>query len=168
MILHFAGIGVSGDLSAKTGNRSPLAAPSDIFAVQDGWIIVQVIGDPMFRRLARLIGRPDLIEQPCYGNDQARGDNGAALSAVMGEWCARRSRSDALSALEAAKIPCGPVYAPREVLQDAHIQSTGAFTAVDFPGLRQSAPIARRPAGPRRPSFVRPISRASTGWICGW
>ena len=129
------------------GNRSPLAAPSDIFAVQDGWIIVQVIGDPMFRRLARLLERPDLIEQPYFGSDQARGDNGAVLSALMAEWCAARTRGDALATLEAANIPCGPVYAPREALTDAHVQASGAFESVDFPGLPRPAPIARPPVG---------------------
>ena len=143
-----------------TGNRSPLAAPSDIFAVQDGWIIVQGIGDPMFRRLTRLLGRPELAEQSCFGSDQARGDHGAALSAVMAEWCAVRNRSDALTTLEAADIPCGPVYAPREVLHDPHVQASGAFEQVTFPGLDRPAPIARPPVGlsrtPPRISFRAP------------
>lgn len=130
----------------STGNRSPLAAPSDIFAVRDGWIIVQVIGDPMFRRLARLLGQPGLAEQPCYGSDQERGDNGAALSALMAGWCASRGRGETLAALEAANIPCGPVYAPREVLDDPHVRASGAFAHVGFPGLAGSAPIARSPA----------------------
>ncbi len=131
----------------STGNRSPLAAPSDIFAVQDGWIIVQCIGDPMFRRFARLLGRTDLVEQPCFGSDQARGDHGAALSAVTAEWCLSRNRADALAALEAANIPCGPVYAPQEALDDPHVQATGAFEPVAYPGLGRPAPIARPPAG---------------------
>jgi len=132
---------------ASTGNRSPLAAPSDIFAVRDGWVIVQVIGDSMFRRLARLLGQPDLAAQPCYASDQARGDNGAALSLLMSGWCACHTRAEALTALEAANIPCGPVYAPREVLDDPHVQASGAFAHVGFPGLARPAPIARPPAG---------------------
>ena len=130
---------------AATGNRSPLAAPSDIFATTDGWIIVQVIGDPMFRRWACLLGRTDLLRMPEYGSDQARGDNGEVLSTVMARWCAQRTRSDALTELAAANIPCGPVYAPREVLADRHVCESQAFVPVDYPGLVEPAPIARPP-----------------------
>ncbi len=128
-----------------TGNRSPLAAPSDIFATQDGWIIVQVIGDPMFRRWAALLGRSDLLVGLAYGSDQARGDNGEALSAVMAAWCAERTRSAALAELGTANIPCGPVYGPREVLADPHIRESEAFVPVNFPGLAAPAPVARPP-----------------------
>ena len=128
-----------------TGNRSPLAAPSDIFETQDGWIIVQVIGDPMFRRWASLLGRADLLTLPAYGSDQARGDNGEALSAVMAAWCAERTRSAALAELATANIPCGPVYAPREVLADRHVAASGAFVPVEFPGLATPVPVARPP-----------------------
>ena len=153
----------------STGNRSPLAAPSDIFAVQDGWIIVQVIGEPMFGRLARLIGRPDLIGLDCYASDQGRGDNSSALSGLMAAWCAGRARGAALAELEAAHIPCGPVYAPREVLQDAHVVATNAFTPVDFPGLARPAPIARPPVGlsrtPPRIALRAPLLGEHTGAI---
>ncbi len=128
-----------------TGNRSPLAAPSDIFETRDGWIIVQVIGDPMFRRWASLLGRTDLLTLPAYGSDQARGDNGEALSAVMAAWCAERTRSAALAELATANIPCGPVYAPREVLADRHVAESGAFVPVEFPGLATPVPVARPP-----------------------
>jgi len=130
---------------ASTGNRSPLAAPSDIFETQDGWIIVQVIGDPMFRRWASLMGRTDLLAMPEYGSDQTRGDNSEALSVVMAAWCAERPRSAALAELATANIPCGPVYSPREVLADHHISESRAFLPVKFPGLSAPAPVARPP-----------------------
>jgi len=139
-----------------TGNRSPLAAPSDIFRVQDGWIIVQVIGEPMFRRWAGLLGRTDLLGTAPYRSDQERGDHGAALSAIMAGWCAGRSRATALSELAAAKIPCGPVNSPREVLADPHVSASGAFVPVEFPGVPQPAPVARPPVSlSRTPLEIR-------------
>lgn len=127
------------------GNRSPLGAPSDIFRVCDGWIIVQVMGNPMFRRWARLLGRENLLAQPEYGSDQARADHGERLSAIMAAWCSGKTVAETLSALEAAKIPCGPVYSPRQVLADAHVVASGALTPVEYPGLEQPAPVARPP-----------------------
>ena len=128
-----------------TGNRSPIAGPSDIFRVVDGWIIVQVIGQPLFKRWTRLIGRPELIDDPRFRNDQARGENGHELSSLMSAWCAGRSRDEALHALEQAKIPAGPVYSPRETLTDPSIAASGAFKWMSYPGLDALAPIVSPP-----------------------
>lgn len=129
----------------STGNRSATGAPSDIFAVQDGWVIVQVMGNPMFRRWTRLLGRDDLLNVPEYCSDQSRADHGAALSGIMAEWCVQRTTAAALGALEEAKIPCGPVYSPRQVLEDAHVVASGAFTPIHYPGLERAAPVAQPP-----------------------
>ncbi|MCK8788043.1 CoA transferase [Roseomonas sp. NAR14] len=138
------------------GNRSPLGGPSDTFRVRDGWIIVQVMGDPLFRRWAALIGRPDLADAPRFATDQSRGDHGEELSALMAAWCAGHDVESALSALAAARIPCGPVLAPRQVLADPHIRASGAFRALDYPGLPQPAPIARPPVSlSRTPPTIR-------------
>lgn len=130
---------------SSTGNRSALGAPSDIFRARDGWIIVQVMGNPMFARWTRLLGREDLLVAPEYGSDQARADNGTALSALMAAWCAERTVPEVLAALEAVKIPCGPVYTPRQVLEDAHVVESGAFDPISYPGLETPAPVARPP-----------------------
>ena len=71
-----------------TGNRSPNYGPSDIFRTTDGWIIAQVIGQPLFRRWANLIGAPALLDDPRFTDDLKRGENGEVLSGLMGKWCA--------------------------------------------------------------------------------
>jgi crotonobetainyl-CoA:carnitine CoA-transferase CaiB-like acyl-CoA transferase len=129
-----------------TGNRSPIHGPSDIFHTRDGWIIVQVIGQPLFRRWATMIGKPELLDDPRFADDLRRGENGQMLSEMMSAWCVGRTRAEALEALEKAKIPAGPVYSPREALDDPAIQASHAFDWVDYPGLARSAPIVVSPA----------------------
>jgi crotonobetainyl-CoA:carnitine CoA-transferase CaiB-like acyl-CoA transferase len=128
-----------------TGNRSPIAGPSDIFRVTDGWIIVQVIGSGMFKRWARLIDAPELVGDPRLSSDKSRGEHGEVLSARMAQWCEGRSQKEALSALEGAKIPAGPVHSPLQVLEDKEIADSGAFQWMDYPGLTTQAPIVRAP-----------------------
>jgi len=41
------------------GNRSPYAGPADIVRTKDGWILVQVIGQPLYKRWVRLMGDED-------------------------------------------------------------------------------------------------------------
>jgi crotonobetainyl-CoA:carnitine CoA-transferase CaiB-like acyl-CoA transferase len=65
---------------------------------------------------------------------------------MMSKWCATRTRAQALEALEKAKIPAGPVYSPREALDDPVVRASQAFDWVDYPGLTRSAPIVSSPA----------------------
>ncbi|MCO5397865.1 CaiB/BaiF CoA transferase family protein [Ralstonia soli] len=129
-----------------TGNRSPTYGPSDIFKVADGWIIVQVIGQSLFKRWATLVGAPELLSDPRFSDDIRRGEHGEYLSRLMSKWCETRTREDALKALEAAKIPAGPIYSPREALDDATIQGSGAYVWMDYPGLPRQTPVIAPPA----------------------
>jgi len=141
-----------------TGNRSQSSAPADLFATRDGWILVQVVGNPLFARIAKLIGAPEWLEDPRFATDMARGDNGAAISERVAAWCSERSAVDALRALDAARIPCGPVYTPRQVLDDPHVREADLLTGVVSPDMPGGARIADRIAqlsGEPRPPFAR-------------
>jgi crotonobetainyl-CoA:carnitine CoA-transferase CaiB-like acyl-CoA transferase len=127
-----------------SGNRAQSSAPADLFQTRDGWILIQVVGNPLFARIAKLIGAPELIDDPRYATDEARGDRGAEISALVGRWCAERDSREALEALDRARIPCGPVYSPQEVLDDTHVREAELFERVPFPGMRDGAAVARK------------------------
>ncbi|MFI5314947.1 MAG: CaiB/BaiF CoA transferase family protein, partial [Myxococcota bacterium] len=128
-----------------SGNRSQIAGPSDCFRTRDGWLLAQVIGQPLFARFAELIGEPELLRDPRFADDPARGANGEELSKRMARWCAERTTAEALGALERAQIPAGPVYSPQQALDDPHIRAARLLRDVDFPGLPELAPISDTP-----------------------
>ena len=72
----------------RQGNTSYYTAPSDSYRTRDGWVLVPTIGDPMFARWARLVGREDLIDDPRLGDDIARGNHAELVNEVMIAWCA--------------------------------------------------------------------------------
>ena len=74
-----------------SANRSQIAGPSDAFRTADGWLLAQVIGQPLFERWCKLVGATELLSDPRFASDPARGDNGALLSERMGRWCAGRN-----------------------------------------------------------------------------
>jgi len=127
------------------GNRGYNGGPSDIFKTKDGWIICQTIGEPLFKRWTDLMGEDHWQSDPRFANDDARGDNGEIISKRMGEWCAERTNAQGVEALEAARIPTGPLYTPQQALDDPHIQATGFLQPVDFPGTSKPAPLAQTP-----------------------
>jgi len=128
-----------------TINRAPHYAPSDIFRVKDGWIITQVVGPAMFKRWARLVGKPELVDDERFQDDPKRGEHGEHLSGLMSAWCAQLTRDEALARLEEARIPAGPVNSPREVLDDEAIRASGAFQPMAYPGIDQPVPLVSPP-----------------------
>ncbi|MGC1885865.1 MAG: CoA transferase, partial [Stellaceae bacterium] len=128
-----------------TLNRGFNSAPADIFRTTDGWIVATVIGAPMFRRWARMIGAEHWLSDPRFKDDQSRADHGEIISARMAEWCAARSCAEALAELEDASIVAGQVYSPQQALDDPHIRAAGLLEEVTFPGLDNTLPLAPTP-----------------------
>jgi crotonobetainyl-CoA:carnitine CoA-transferase CaiB-like acyl-CoA transferase len=128
-----------------TLNRAPHYAPSDIFRCTDGWIIAQVLGQGMFKRWTRLVGRPELFDDERFADDAKRGEHGPLLCGLMSEWCAQRLTAQALEELEAARIPGGPVRSPRQVLDDPLLQEAQAFAWMPYPGADGAVPIVATP-----------------------
>ena len=91
-----------------TGNRGQTAAPVDIFRTKDGWILVQVIGQPLFKRWAKLMGEEHWLTDPRFKDDISRGDNGAVISERMSRWCAQRTTAEALDDPGQGQDPVGP------------------------------------------------------------
>jgi crotonobetainyl-CoA:carnitine CoA-transferase CaiB-like acyl-CoA transferase len=130
---------------APTGNRGQTSAPVDIFRTRDGWILAQVIGQPLFKRWARLMGEEHWLTDPRFRDDISRGNNGAAVSERMGRWCAEHTTAEALEILGQAQIPAGPVLKPQQTLDDPQVQAMGFFQPVEFPGAPRPAPVAKVP-----------------------
>jgi crotonobetainyl-CoA:carnitine CoA-transferase CaiB-like acyl-CoA transferase len=128
-----------------TQNRGQTSAPSDVFRTKDGWIIAYAIGNPMFRRWARLMGEEHWLTDPRFKDDQGRGDHGDVISKRMAQWTTERTTDEALAELEKAKIPAGPLYSPQQALEDAHIRAAGLLHDTDYPGLPRPAPLAPTP-----------------------
>lgn len=125
---------------APYGNRSPNSAPSDFFPTLDGAIAVQVVGNAMFRRWSKLMGRPELARDARFSSDAARGQNGLALSRVMRKWTKTRATAEAIEQLGRSGIPSAPVYSPLRAIEDAEIVGSGVFSPVSRFGAQ--LPIA--------------------------
>ena len=139
-----------------TQNRAAQYAPSDIFKAKDGWFIAQVIGPGMFKRWARMVGQPELVDDPRFQDDLQRGQHGEYFSDLMSRWCADLTRTEALAQLEAARIPAGAVNSPRDVLCDEAILAAEPFEWMDYPGAPSQVPVVKSPVFlSRTPSQVQ-------------
>ncbi|TZG24710.1 CaiB/BaiF CoA transferase family protein [Sphingomonas montanisoli] len=127
------------------GNRSFINGPTDIYKTTDGWIVTQVVSNPLFKRWTKLMGEPEWLDDPRFASDGTRGDNGDVLSERMGRWCAERTSDQAIGELGAAGIPAAPVLSPREVLDHPQVEAMGMKQHVPYPGLADGATLFRMP-----------------------
>ena len=128
-----------------TGNRGQTSAPSDTFQTKDGWILVQVVGNPLYERWARLMGEDLWRTNPKYATDESRGLHAVDISTRMQEWTSSRTTTEAVKALEDARIPCGEVLSPQGALDNEQVQAMGFLESIDYPGIDTPAPIAHMP-----------------------
>jgi crotonobetainyl-CoA:carnitine CoA-transferase CaiB-like acyl-CoA transferase len=128
-----------------TGNRGQIAAPSDCFRTQDGWVVVMAIGQPLFERWARLMGEEQWLDDPRFEDDISRGDHGEVISQRMARWCGERTTGECLAELDRARLPAGPVLSPQEALDHEHVRAMRYLLPIDYPGLPRPAPVADTP-----------------------
>jgi crotonobetainyl-CoA:carnitine CoA-transferase CaiB-like acyl-CoA transferase len=138
------------------GNRGYSAGPSDVFKTTDGAVMVQVVGQPLFERWAKLMGEDSWLNDSRFATDMDRGENGELLSARMQMWCKDMNTKEVLDALEEARIPCGPVLSAKQVLEDPHIKAMDFLQEMNFPGMSKPIPVTTTPVKlSRTPGSIR-------------
>jgi crotonobetainyl-CoA:carnitine CoA-transferase CaiB-like acyl-CoA transferase len=126
----------------QLGNTGYYAAPADAYKTKDGWIVVSAVGNDMFARWARLVGREDFIGDPRFAGDQLRADNREAITEAMNAWLATRTTEQAIAELEKARVPAGPVMDLQQVLDDPQVKARELLRYVDHPGAAKPVPLA--------------------------
>ena len=136
---------VTGVERRQQGNTGFHVAPSDAYQTKDGWIIIHVIGNPMFHRWAKLVGRDDLIDDPRCADDISRANNHQLITEAMNDWTNQRTTEEAMRELENARVPCGKVYELSEVLDDPQVKERELIKFVDYPGSAKPVPAPNTP-----------------------
>ncbi|MFH8804750.1 CaiB/BaiF CoA transferase family protein [Streptomyces sp. NPDC017936] len=125
-----------GYVQARTGNRSANNAPRNTYRTADGdWVAVSTSAQSVAERVMRLVGRPDLIDEPWFATGADRAAHADVLDAAVGRWIAAHTRADVLAAFEKAEAAVAPVQDVRDVLADPQYQALDTVTTVDDPEL---------------------------------
>jgi formyl-CoA transferase len=118
----------------RLGNQFRIAAPANTYRCRDGRILAGVLLDSHWKRLARLIGRPECADDPRYAQALERIQRRQEVDGWLAQWAAQRTRAEALGALVEAGIPAAPVQSYREAAQSAHVAAREMLQATAQPG----------------------------------
>lgn len=141
---------VSDQAPGRMGNAHQNIVPYQVFEVApraDGgkdFIILAVGNDGQYAKFCEVAGRPDLASEPRFVKNADRVRHRAELVPVLETVMKTRAKADWLSALEAAKVPCGAINSLDEVFSDPQVQARGMVTHWQHP-LRADLPLVSSP-----------------------
>ena len=129
VISEFSSIG---RIRERTGTALPGIAPSNLYPTQDGsWVVIGANGDGLFRRLAAVMGKPELADDERYATHRARGRNQQEVDDLVTDWTRTLPRDAVLARLDEAKIPAGPVSTAADIVANPHFRARGSVVDVD-------------------------------------
>ena len=123
----------AGEVPQRLGNAHPSIAPYDLFATADRPMIVAVGNDAQFRRLAEVLQRPDLADNPDYRTNADRVAHRDNLKADLERVLRTHGADDWQRALTASGIPCGPINTIEQAFDQA--SRLGLDPVVDAGGM---------------------------------
>ncbi|MFG2926333.1 CaiB/BaiF CoA transferase family protein [Streptomyces sp. NPDC048305] len=151
-----AAYATTGKVRERAGNRNPQIVPASDFTTGDGRrVSVHAGTDALFRRLSRLMGRPELADSEEYATRAGRARHADALYALIGEWAAKYTADDLSKLLNEADIPSSPLMSIADIAADPHYRERGTLVHVhdaEFGDLPMPAPLPRLS---RTPGSVR-------------
>ncbi|MCK6553342.1 CoA transferase [Candidatus Binatia bacterium] len=138
--------GVTGRLPERLGNRHPFTAPYDCFEAIDGWVVIGIGNNQLFRTLMSAIGRPELGRDPRYKSPTARLERHDEVNRLVGEWIREHTVDEIMRTLgpEGANIPCAPVMTVDRLLHDPQVRAREMVVELPHPTVG-TIPVAGVP-----------------------
>jgi formyl-CoA transferase len=122
---------MTGQVPARLGNRHPSLAPYETFEAADGYVIVGVGSESLWRSFCEVLGDTELAGDARFATNAARVTNYAALRGVLAPRIRSRPVEAWLTALGGAGIPCGRVRTVAEALDNPQVAARGLLLDID-------------------------------------
>jgi len=152
-----------GEVAKQAGNNHPTGMPQGCYETTDDPIVIAAVGDNLFGRFCKAIGAEHMLQMPAFANDKLRSDNRAHLDAEIEAIIDKKPSAYWIELLNAAGVPCGPVYGIDQVFADPQVKHLEAVRQVDSKRFGKLA-VVRQPvniSGAEQPALFRHASPES-------
>jgi crotonobetainyl-CoA:carnitine CoA-transferase CaiB-like acyl-CoA transferase len=121
-----------GTIAGRNGNRSPNNAPRNTYLTKDGrWVAISASATSVAARVMRLVGRPDIVEQPWFESAGERSRNGDLLDEAVAKWIADRPLHEVTAEFERVGAALAPIYDVAQLMNDPHVLDRDCITTID-------------------------------------
>lgn len=112
----------------RTGNRSANNAPRNTYRTRDGrWVAISTSANTVAERVMRLVGHPEVVEEPWFRNQSERAKRADLLDGMVGGWIAEREYEDVMHEFEVAGAAVAPIYDIGQIVADPQYRALGTF-----------------------------------------
>src|SRR3954451_14700067 len=122
----------TGTVRRPTGTRLPRIAPSNVYLSRDEkWVVIAANHDTLWRRLAKLMGKPELAEDERFASHHARGENEDLLDEIIGAFAAQHTAAELDEIVNGGDVVCAPVYTAQDVYEDPYFRERGLLVEAE-------------------------------------
>lgn len=123
----------SGEIPQRYGSAHPTIAPYQAFATSDGFVMLAVGNDALWRKFTEAVGRADLTEDPRFATNPLRVTNRAELIPIVQDILLQTTTAEWTGRFDAAGIPAGPIQTVDQALEDPQVIARGMITDLEHP-----------------------------------
>ena len=120
---------ITGVVPQPQGSRHPIAPMLGIFQTRNGYLVL----GPSWPRLARVIGKDWMIDDPRFNTVDRRFENKKALEDLIEEGLRQADTEDWLELMHAEDIAAGPVQTLDQVLADPQVVHNKTVITLNHP-----------------------------------
>jgi CoA:oxalate CoA-transferase len=126
---------MKGELSQALGSRHPAASPHNLYKTKDGHINIIAVENRLFHRLARAMGRVDLIDHPLFGDPEGRLQNVDEMDRIIEAWTTTKTTREVAEELDSNGLPYGILNDICRVIESEHTTLREMAPAVEQTAL---------------------------------
>ncbi len=146
-----------------SASRSQTSGPSDVFKTRDGHVIVHVVGNALFARLAKALGKEHWLKDESLNSDDKRGQNRDRLCEEAAPWFLQRTNDEVLEVLGEMSVPAGPVLTLQQAIDHPQVKGMGLQVEIHAPELAHPAPVSKAPFRLEKTAVKEPVKPAAVG-----
>ena len=117
----------------RIGARHPSITPFDIFKAKDGYVVIAVGNEGIWKRFCPAIGKPEWTDDPRFATNELRLKNEVILKTLIEEYTKDKTRWEIAKLLLANDVPSAPVYNVGEAVEDEHVKAREMIVELDQP-----------------------------------
>jgi formyl-CoA transferase len=124
---------VEGNIPRRWGNAHPSIVPYQSFKTEDGYLVIGVASEGIWRRFCQAIGRAEWADDSRFEKNSNRVENRSLLIGLLAEIFLSRSTDEWLKLLNSAEVPCAPVQTVDQVFKAPQVLHREMLVQMEHP-----------------------------------
>jgi formyl-CoA transferase len=131
------------EVAPQAGNNHPTSIPTGVFKTKDGHINIASAGQAIWERFCKAISAEAFLADERYADGASRSTHRDALNAAIETYTQGYTSAELIDLLNAAGVPCGPIYSIDQVFDDPQVKHLGMAQPVEHPELGEIHLVAQ-------------------------